>query len=339
MINKDLSSSPDGHGCRHAKAYVAFARWLIAALLLATSPQTALAGTTRLVGHLGVHFVTSGETLLDIARDNGLGILEVMAANPGVDPWIPKEGSLIVLSQSRILPDAPERGIVINLAERRLYFFGDDEKEVQSWPIGIGRLGFTTPLGETRIVKKMIDPIWYPTAETRAEDPSLPSAVPPGPENPMGKFALYLGWPQYAIHGTNRPWGIGRRVSRGCIRLYPEDIVVLFPLVQVGTKVTVVDQIAKLAWDNDELYLEVHPSRPQLDDLEETGRFEVEPIEGLFELIKEAAGDQVDRLNLAAIARAERERRGVPVVITQRKSSFVRTRPGADFRSSAGSER
>jgi L,D-transpeptidase ErfK/SrfK len=273
-----------------------------------------------LVGRISIHFVSAGETLLDIARDNGLGILEVMAANPGVDPWIPREGTLILLPKFRILPDAPERGIVINLAERRLYFFGDSESEVRSWPIGIGRLGFTTPLGQTKVVKKTIDPIWYPTTETRAEDPSLPTAVPPGPENPFGRFALYLGWPQYAIHGTNRPWGIGRRVSRGCIRLYPEDIEMLFRLAEVGTKVTVVDQIAKLAWDNNRLYLEVHPSRSQLDDLEETGQFEMEPEEGLLKWIQEVVAEHADRLDLAAIARAERERLGVPVIITRSKS-------------------
>jgi len=304
------------YSCRHGLSYIALASWFAAALLLAIPGRNALADPTRLVGHIGIHFVSAGETLLDIARDNGLGILEVMAANPGVDPWIPEQGALILLPRFRALPDAPERGIVINLAERRLYFFGNDGGEVRSWPIGIGRVGFATPLGETRIIKKSSDPIWYPTSETRAEDPSLPAAVPPGPENPMGKYAIYLGWSKYAIHGTNRPWGIGRRVSRGCIRLYPEDIEVLFDLVEVGTEVTVVDQIAKLAWDDNRLYLEVHPSRSQLDDLEVTGHFEDEPVEGLLELIKDAAGTHADRLNLAAIARAERERRGIPVMIT-----------------------
>ncbi len=316
-MSNDLNSNAVRHTYRFPRAYVVLVSWLIAALLLGTSCRWAFADPSRLVGRISIHFVTAGETLLDLARDNGLGILEVMAANPGVDPWVPKEGTLILLPKSRILPDAPERGIVINLAERRLYFFGDSESEVQSWPIGIGRLGFTTPLGQTKIVKKTIDPIWYPTAETRAEDPSLPTAVPPGPENPMGKFALYLGWPQYAIHGTNRPWGIGRRVSRGCIRLYPEDIEMLFQLAEVGTEVTVVDQIAKLAWDNNRLYLEVHPSHLQLDNLEETGYFDAKPIEGLLEWIQEAVGDHADRLDLAAIARAELERRGVPVIITR----------------------
>lgn len=290
---------------------------LTAALLLASFWGSAVAGPTRIVGNAGIHFVNPQETLLDIARNHRLGILEVMAANPGLDPWIPEEGSLVLLPQIRILPDAPQRGIVINLAELRLYFFDENTDEVRSWPIGIGRLKFTTPLGETTVVRKVVGPTWYPNEETRAENPNLPKAVPPGPDNPMGRFALYLGWPEYAIHGTNRPWGIGRRVSRGCIRLYPEDIRTLFDLVEIGTKVTVVDQVAKLAWDGGRLFLEVHPSRTQFDALEETGRFEPEPVEGLMELIEEAARDQTVRLDLAAIARAERERRGVPVAISK----------------------
>ena len=317
MRDRDLSAPPLRCGARPAGFFAVVASFFLAAALAAASWGDALAEPTRLVGRPGVHFVAKGETLLDVARDNNLGILEVMAANPGVDPWTPEEDTLILLSQARILPDAPERDIVINLAERRLYFFGDGTTEVKSWPIGVGRLTFTTPLGETEIVKKTVDPVWRPTADMRAEDPSLPEAVPACPENPLGKYALYLGWPQYAIHGTNRPWGIGRRVSRGCIRLYPEGIEELFRLVEVGMKVTVVDQPAKLAWHNERLYLEVHPSRAQLDDLEATGRFEVEPVTGLLYLVLEAAGDRAYRLDLAAIARAERERRGVPVIIAR----------------------
>lgn len=304
-----------GHGAR-----LLVALCLVSGPLVTTFERLAFAEPTRLVGSEGIHFIGKEETLLDVARDNDLGILELMAANPGVDPWIPRVGGPIILPQLRILPDAPNKGIVINLAERRLYFFGKGNGEVRSWPIGIGRLGFTTPLGTTRIVSKNANPTWYPTAETRAENPDLPMVVPPGPQNPMGQYALYLGWPQYAVHGTNRPWGIGRRVSRGCIRLYPEDIEVLFNLAKVGMSVTVVDQIAKLAWSDDMLYLEVHPGPAQLDALEETGSFEAEPIKGLLELIKEAAGDQAHRLNLTKIARAERERLGIPVIVTRPRS-------------------
>src|SRR5690606_29607209 len=154
-------------------------------------------------------------------------------------------------------PDAPRDGIVVNLAELRFYYFRrKGEPRFLTRPIGIGREGFTTPLGQTTVVRKAKDPVWRPTAATRADRPDLPAAVPPGPDNPMGAYALYLGWPTYAMHGTNQPWGVGRRVSRGCIRLYPEDIEALYPLVPVGTRVTVVDQPLKVGWHMGELYLE-----------------------------------------------------------------------------------
>lgn len=275
-----------------------------------------LVAPTRLIGNVGVRYAKKGDTLLDIARENRLGILELMAANPDKDPWVPGQGSLIILPTYRILPDAPERGIAINLAERRLYYFDDPSDEVLSLPIGIGREGFTTPLGSTKIVRKKANPIWYPTAATRADSPELPKVVPAGPENPLGEYALYLGWPTYAIHGTNRPWGVGRQVSRGCIRLYPEDIEFLFGEAAVGTKVTVVNQPVKFAWQNDRLFMEIHPSHDQLDELEQNNRFEPEKFPGLLEMAEFALGEGPGRLDLAAIALAERERRGVPVIIS-----------------------
>jgi L,D-transpeptidase ErfK/SrfK len=274
------------------------------------------AAPTELIGTVRVHYVKEGETLLDIARDNRLGILEVMAANPDKDPWVPGKGSLIILPTYRILPDAPARGVIVNLAERRLYFFDDAAGEVLSLPIGIGREGFTTPLGSTKIVRKKAHPIWYPTAATKADSPELPDAVAAGPDNPLGDYALYLGWPTYAIHGTNKPWGVGRQVSRGCIRLYPEDIEFLFGRAAVGTPVTVVNQPVKFAWKDDRLFMEIHPSRDQLDALEQDGRFPPEAMPGLMEMAQAALGDGPGRLDLAAIAHAERERRGVPVVIS-----------------------
>jgi len=304
------------------------------------------AAPTRLIGNVGVRYVTKGQTLLDIARDNRLGILEVMAANPDKDPWVPGQGSLIILPTHRILPDAPEKGIAINLAERRLYYFDDPSGEVLSLPIGIGREGFTTPLGSTKIVRKKANPIWYPTAATRADSPELPQAVAAGPDNPLGDYALYLGWPTYAIHGTNKPWGVGRQVSRGCIRLYPEDIEFLFGEAAVGTPVTVVNQPVKFAWQNDRLFMEIHPSRDQLDALEQNGHFEPERLPGLLEMAEAALRDRPQsagedgvqdegeeaadgekedvladarppvRLDLAALALAERERRGVPTIVS-----------------------
>jgi L,D-transpeptidase ErfK/SrfK len=304
--------------CRRRPGGVAWAaRLLVLAfgLLAVGAPASGAAASRTLDGALRVHFVEQGETLLDIARANGLGALELMAANPGVDPWIPRPGSPLVLPVFRLLPDAPQRGIVLNLAELRLYYFGKDGKELQSFPIGIGRLAFTTPLGTSKVVRKQVDPTWYPNAATRAENPELPAVVPPGPDNPLGRYALYLGWPQYAIHGTNRPWGVGRRVSRGCIRLYPEDIAALYPQVAIGTPVTVVDQPAKIAWHQGRLYLEIHPSRAQLDALEESGAFPFEIVADLDERIRKVAGDEVARIDWRAVREAEAQRRGFPVPI------------------------
>jgi L,D-transpeptidase ErfK/SrfK len=255
--------------------------------------------------------------LLDVARDNDLGILELMAANRDVDPWVPGSGVPLVLPTAFILPDAPRRGIVINLAELRIFYFAGRGKPTQTWPIGIGREYFTTPLGTTRVVRKETDPSWVPTATTRSDDPGLPAVVPPGPDNPMGRFALYLGWPTYAIHGTNKPWGMGRRVSRGCIRLYREDIEVLYGLAGVGTPVTVVNEAAKLGWRDGELYLEVHPSKSQLDELEESGRFTPEDMPSLNDRVLANAGEGSSRLDWRLIAAAVRDRRGVPVRVTR----------------------
>lgn len=297
-----------------------FCRLGLAAVLGAALPRPAAAqeGAVDIVGAMNFHFTARGETMLDVARANDLGILELMAANPGIDPWVPGDGVPLVLPTAFVLPDAPRDGIVINLAELRIYYFRrKGEPRFQTRPIGIGREGFTTPLGETKIVRKAKDPTWRPTASTRADRPELPEAVPPGPDNPMGAFALYLGWPTYAMHGTNQPWGVGRRVSRGCIRLYPEDIEALFPQVPVGTRVTVVDQMAKLGWGGNDLYLEAHPSLAQLDQLEEHERFSPEALPGLQEMILAAAGSESYRIDWAEVARAERDRRGFPVLIMQ----------------------
>lgn len=181
------------------------------------------AGADDIVGDMRIYTAKHEDTLLDIARDHQLGLIELMAANPGVDPWLPGEGTRIILPTAHVLPDVPRKGIVINLAELRLYYFGKGNEPVVTLPIGVGREGFTTPVGTTSVIKKVKGPTWYPTASTRADDPQLPSAVPAGPDNPLGAYALYLGWPAYLIHGTAegaKEWGIGRRVSRGCIRMY-----------------------------------------------------------------------------------------------------------------------
>lgn len=270
-----------------------------------------------LIGEVATYQTRYEDTLVDLARRFNLGYVELVAANPGIDPWVPGAGTTLVIPGGHILPDAPRQGIVINLAELRLYYFPGKGGTVITHPIGIGREGWETPTGRTEIVHKRVNPTWIPPDSIRAERPELPPAVPPGPDNPLGAFALNLSWPRYVIHGTNNPWGVGRRVSSGCIRLYPEDIEALFPRLPVGTPVAVVDQPVKVGWSKGELYLEVSPSRTQSDEIEEKGRLITrEPLPDLAKRIVETAGTAVDRLDWSAVRRAAIERSGVPVRIT-----------------------
>ncbi len=291
------------------------------AVVLAVVVTLASAGgrADDLIGEVQTYTTRYEDTLLDIARTTQLGLIELMAANPGVDPWLPGEGRRIILPTAHVLPDAPRQGIVVNLAELRLYFFPAGDGPVTTFPIGVGREGAATPLGATKIVRKKKDPAWYPPKSIRDEDPELPSVVPPGPDNPLGQFALYLGWPAYLIHGTHQPWGVGRRVSHGCIRLYPESIEWLFGKVPVGTPVTVVKEPVKLGRRNGELYLQVHPSLAQVDQIETEGIPDPEPAPERADpdRILLAAGDQIWRLDWNAITWALHERQGLPIRITR----------------------
>ncbi len=276
----------------------------------------AVAADGDLIGRMRA-FVTDAETvLLDVARSHDLGIIELSAANPGVDPWVPGEERLIVLPTQHILPDAGRRGIVVNLAELRLYYF-PREGPPETHAIGIGRDGVETPRGTTKIVRKKKNPTWYPTAATRRDNPDLPKVVPPGPDNPLGSRALYLGWPTYLIHGTSKPYGVGRRVSRGCIRLYPERIEALYDKVPVGTPVTVLDQNIKAGWHRGELYLEAHPDADQIEELEATYRMTLKPPPPVHDYIREKAGDAADRIDWDFVDAELVARRGYPVRITR----------------------
>lgn len=230
-----------------------------------------------LVGEIGTVTVAEGETLLDIARAHDLGYNEITAANPGVDPWVPPPGSTVTLPTRFLLPSAPRQGIIVNLAEMRLYYYPEPsggERVVMTFPIGIGQEGWGTPLGVTAVVGKIKDPSWTVPDSIRAEHErngdTLPGVVPPGPDNPLGAYAMRLGLTSYLIHGTNKPYGIGRRASHGCIRLYPEDIEALFQHVTVSTPVWIIDQPYKLGRDRAGLLLEAHalivePGHPPVD--------------------------------------------------------------------------
>jgi L,D-transpeptidase ErfK/SrfK len=228
--------------------------------------------TTGVVGELQVTYARYEDTLPDIARRFNLGFDELVNANPGVDPWLPGAGTRIVLPTQFVLPDAPYEGVVVNLAALRMFYFPkpgkDGQRVVQTFPIGIGKVGWATPAGTTKIVSKRKDPYWTPPASVRkehaAEGDPLPARVPPGPDNPLGNRAMNLGWPSYLIHGTNKPAGVGLRASHGCIRMYPEDVVVLFDKVAVGTRVTVVNQPIVYRWHGDSLYVQAYPPHEEL---------------------------------------------------------------------------
>jgi L,D-transpeptidase ErfK/SrfK len=218
------------------------------------------------IGAVTIIQARADDTLIEIARRHGLGYEDIVRANPDVDTWLPGEGTDVVLPTRFVLPPGERRGLILNLAEYRLYFFpepkGDEPAVVMTYPMSIGRMDWETPLGRTSVVSKVTDPSWYPPASVRAEhaadgDP-LPRIVPPGPKNPLGRHAMKLGLPGYLIHGTNRPAGVGMRVTHGCIRLFPEDIGFLFGKVSVDTPVRIINVPVKIGWNGDDLMVEVH---------------------------------------------------------------------------------
>ncbi len=206
------------------------------------------------------------DTFVDFARAYGLGFDDLIAANPDVDPWLPGEGTEIILPTRFVLPVAPRNGLVLNVAAKRLFYYpsaaAGELRVVETFPIGIGRSGWATPTGVTTIVSRARDPVWYVPKSVRAEhlaagDP-LPRRVPPGPDNPLGRHVLGLGIPGYLIHGTNKPAGVGMRVSHGCIRLFPEDIEHIYSQAEIGMQVRIVNQPFLYGWSDNDLYLEAH---------------------------------------------------------------------------------
>jgi L,D-transpeptidase ErfK/SrfK len=265
------------------------------------------------VGQVRVAYANPEDTLLDIARQNGLGYDDMKHANPRLDMWVPGEDQDVLVPTEYVLPDAPYQGIVLNTAEKRLYYFPPTAGEVVTYAISIGREGWNTPLGSFHIARKDKDPAWYPPASVRNEHvkdgrPPLPSVVPAGPDNPLGAYAMRLSVEGYLIHGTNKPWGLGMEVSHGCIRMYPEDIERLFPQVSVKTPVTIVNQPYKLGWKGNDLYLEVHLK----EDQEAKAINEIVPP-----AIAQASGVNVD---WDEVRRAVEENTGLPHLVGGRQS-------------------
>jgi L,D-transpeptidase ErfK/SrfK len=280
------------------------------------------------LGVVQVVKATKEDTLSDIARRFNVGYEEIVRANPGVDPWLPGAGREIVVPTQHVLPNAPREGIVINVAAMRLYYFPKRQvgqrQVVYTHPIGVGKVGWKTPEGTTKVVRMTRDPTWRPgpgvRAEHKKEGDILPAVVPPGPDNPLGTRALYLGWSQYLIHGTNKPYGVGLRSSHGCIRLYPEDIESIYEMVRVGEKVTVVNQPFVFGWHEGQLHLQA------FDVLEDDPRNWEKAQQKLLSasLAKRIQAELKARgesVNWELVSQLSHDPRGIPVSISQGTAS------------------
>jgi L,D-transpeptidase ErfK/SrfK len=282
-----------------------------------------------IVGVVQVTTTTEDDTLSDIARRFNVGYEEIVRANPGVDPWLPGADKSIVVPTRFILPNVKREGIIINMPQMRLFYFPAVKKGeaqvVYTHPVGIGRVGWVTPQGSTKVMRRQKDPTWRPTASILKEhkengDP-LPAVVGPGPDNPLGRHAMYLGWPSYLIHGTNKPAGVGLRSSHGCIRLYPEDVALLFDNVTVGTKVTVVNEPFTFGWDADQLYMQA------FDVLEDDARdWKKAEKKLLTRSLGNTIQQELKKRNLEVswdqVSKFAHEPRGIPVAITRADSSL-----------------
>lgn len=294
----------------------------LVSLLLLAQPTAAdtfalPAEGSDLVGNTAVTQSRYEDTLLDIARVHSLGYQEIRQANPKVDPWLPGEGTDIVLPTSYILPPVERRGIIINLSEMRIYYFPAAKPGtapvVTTYPVSIGRMDWRTPLGKTQVIMRIKDPAWYPPKsvldEHAAKGKPLPNSVPPGPDNPLGAYALQLAIPGYLIHGTNKPWGIGMRTTHGCIRLRPEDIETLFQQVPVNTPVQIIDMPVKVGWSAGQLYLEVHPA------LEAPERVP-DGFTAVVEALIAATGDRKIQLDWRTIEDTYQRATGIPTLVS-----------------------
>jgi L,D-transpeptidase ErfK/SrfK len=299
-------------------------RYIIYTLALAAGAAQAAVyelpeGSTALFGREERVVTSYQDTLYEIARRFSLGSEEIVRVNQGMDPWLPGAGKDVVIPGERILPSGPREGIVVNLPEHRLYYYPKAKKGqkpvVITYPVSIGKMDWRTPLGKTKIVTKTERPSWTPPEAVRKEhiangDP-LPAVVPPGPNNPLGLFAMRLDIKPgaYLIHGTNNPIAVGMAVTHGCIRMYPEDIEALFPQVPVGTPVYLVNEPLKLAWIDGRLYLEAHPP------VNAEGQT-VEPDVAAFEgMLDQALGESVVAIHWDLARDELRKVRGMPVIV------------------------
>ena len=271
-----------------------------------------VAGGDDVIGRLAVVRLEEGDTLPDIARHFSLGINAISAANPGVDVWVPEAGERILLPLSFVLPDAPRKGIVINLATMRIFHYKRDGKSlvVSTYPVGVGAEDRPTPTGQTRVARKAARPTWHVPASIaerhRKKGDILPAQIPPGPDNPLGEYALYLSKTGYLIHGTNKPASIGLQATNGCMRLYPENIEMLYKDTPVNTSVLIVNQPYLIGQRDGVLYMEAHAP------VEGTGAGELEKIQAKLKNIEKKTARTLDWKKVKEV---QAEARGIPVPI------------------------
>ena len=280
------------------------------------------------VGEPQIVFTTADDTFSDLARTYGLGYDDILDANPGVDPWLPGEGAAVLLPTQYVLPAAPHRGVILNIASKRLFYFPEpaegELQQVLTFPIGIGRVGWETPLGDTTVIAKAKDPTWWVPASVRKEhaelgDP-LPSVVPPGPDNPLGTRVLKLDMPGYLIHGTNQPYGVGMRVSHGCVRLYPENIEYLYTLVDIGEVVTIMNEPYQMGTRDGQLYFEAHA--PLEDDIVPAA----ERLQAVLDAPVDADGNALNDHLRSHVETLSAMPRGVPINIFQYDANEIMAR-------------
>lgn len=274
------------------------------------------------IGEIQYVTIKEGDTLLDIGRQYGVGFEEMRIANPGLDMWVPPEGASAVVPTRFVLPPGPRRGVIVNVPEMRIYFYPKTEPGeqpvVETYPVSIGRMDWNTPIGETRIIQKIKDPTWTPPQSIREEalanGRELPNVVPAGPDNPLGQYAMRLGIPGYLIHGTNKPAGVGMRVTHGCVRMFPEHIEDIFQRVDVNTPVRIINAPFKAGWVAGTLFIEVHPR------LEEDFHPEQHDFKPAVETVAAALQGSDHRVDYQMVKRAMLEKLGVPVAISRFES-------------------
>ena len=282
-----------------------------------------------LVGHVQITTASKEDTLTDIARRFNVGYEEIVRANPGVDPWLPGEGKSIVVPTQFILPMAPREGVIINVAAMRIFYFPahkpGEAALVYTHPIGIGKVGWKTPEGVTKITHRQKNPIWHvPVSvikEHKENGEDLDAVIGPGPDNPLGRYAFYLAWPSYLIHGTNKPAGVGLRSSHGCIRLYPEDIESFYDMIPIGTQVRVVNQPFLFGWQDGELYMQA--TGPLEDDSHDGKQAQADGLPKAQQARIEKQLKHHDRtLNVELVATLAHEPRGIPVAVSRADASL-----------------